>query len=70
MPLLHACRHTGVEPVECLYVGDAARDVVAAQTAAMPAIVALWGYLGSDDQPESWGADALITSPEAILDLL
>lgn len=36
----------------------------------MPAIVALWGYLGSDDQPESWGADALITSPEAILDLL
>ncbi len=69
-PLLHACQHTGTEPGACLYVGDAARDVEAAQAAGMPAVVALWGYLGSGDRPETWGADALIASPGAIFDHL
>lgn len=69
-PLLHACLHTGAEPGACLYIGDAARDVEAAQAAGMPAVVALWGYLGTDDRPEAWGADALIASPSAILDHL
>lgn len=69
-PLLLACRRVAAEPGDCLYVGDAARDVEAAHAAGMPAVVALWGYLGADDRPETWGADALADSPSAILEHL
>ncbi len=69
-PLLHACRITGALPGECLYVGDAERDVQAANAAGMPAVVALWGYLGTEDRPETWGADALIARPLVLLDHL
>lgn len=69
-PLLHACRITGTQAGECIYVGDAERDIQAATAAGMPAVVALWGYLGTEDRPETWGADALIDSPQALLDRL
>ncbi len=67
-PLLHACREAGVPVENCLYVGDAERDVQAANAAGMPALVALYGYLGLDDRPESWGARGFIDSPAALLD--
>lgn len=69
-PLLHACRRTGAEAGECLYVGDAERDVQAANAAGMTAFVALWGYLGADDRPETWGAAGCIDTPTALLDYL
>lgn len=67
-PLLHACGVTGVLPEECVYVGDARRDVEAAHAAGMPAAVALFGYLGETDEPAAWGADALVETPAALLD--
>jgi 2-phosphoglycolate phosphatase len=66
-PVLHACRIAGVAVEACIYVGDAARDVEAANAAGMPALVALYGYLARDDQPQAWGARGYIESP---LDLL
>ncbi len=69
-PLLYAAEEAGRAPGECLYVGDAARDVEAAVAAKMPALVALWGYLGQADQPQSWGALGLVASPAQILDYL
>ncbi|HAZ61300.1 MAG TPA: phosphoglycolate phosphatase [Gammaproteobacteria bacterium] len=66
-PLLHASRLIGRSPAECLYVGDAERDIQAARAAGMPVLVATWGYLGTDDRPQDWGADGLIGNP---LDLL
>ena len=33
-PLLHACAAAGTPPEECLYVGDAARDIEAGRRAA------------------------------------
>jgi len=56
-PLLHACGVTGVLPEECVYVGDARRDVEAAHAAGMPALVALFGYLDGADDPAAWGAE-------------
>lgn len=69
-PLLHACAQMGVGPVDCLYVGDAARDVEAATAAGMPTLVALYGYLGEDDRPGEWGAAGFIRSPLGLLDWL
>jgi phosphoglycolate phosphatase len=69
-PLLHACRLIGCAPVECVYLGDAERDIVAARAAGMPSLVATWGYLEASDRPEDWGADHLIATPQGLLDWL
>ena len=69
-PMLLACRQAGSEPAQCLYVGDAERDVAAANAAGMPAVVALYGYLGEDDRPEEWGAIGQIATPGGLLDWL
>jgi phosphoglycolate phosphatase len=69
-PLLHACKLIDVEPQHCLYIGDAERDIQAAQRAAMPALVAAWGYIAHTDQPGTWGALALLDQPAALLNYL
>jgi len=66
-PLLHACELTGRTPAECLYVGDARRDIEAGRNAGMPTLVALFGYFLDDDRPETWGADGLIEHPADLL---
>jgi len=30
-------------------------------------LVALFGYIGSEDRPADWGADALVADPGAII---
>ena len=65
-PLLLAAEQTGSAPEDCLYVGDAERDVIAGNAAGMFTVAALYGYLSADDQPERWGADVLAESPAAI----
>ncbi|UCE89356.1 MAG: phosphoglycolate phosphatase [Pseudomonadota bacterium] len=69
-PLIHACRQTGNAVEQCVYVGDAERDIIAGRRAGMPTLVALFGYIGADDDPEQWGASALVTSPQGILNWL
>lgn len=68
LPMLTAARHLGVAPQDCLYVGDAERDVQAARNADMACVVAGFGYLGADDDPNAWAADAILDSPQALLD--
>lgn len=65
-PMLAACRQAGVHPTECVYIGDACHDITAGKSARMKTLAALYGYLKPDDQPETWGADALIASPTAL----
>ncbi|HEB59143.1 MAG TPA: phosphoglycolate phosphatase [Gammaproteobacteria bacterium] len=67
-PLLHACELTGSTAPECVYVGDAQRDIEAGSEAGMHTLVALFGYIGEDDDPDTWRADAMIESPAGILD--
>jgi len=69
-PLLLAASRLGIPPVECVYVGDAERDVQASRAAGMPVLVARYGYLGPADDPESWAPDAHIESPLQIIDWL
>jgi len=69
-PLLYACEQAGSHSMECVYVGDAERDIVAGHRAGMKTVVALFGYIGKDDKPETWGADALLESPQHIKEWL
>jgi phosphoglycolate phosphatase len=69
-PLLEAARRIGVAPERCVYVGDDRRDVDAGRAAGMATVVAAWGYLGTGDPPEAWGADAIVAGPEELHALL
>jgi phosphoglycolate phosphatase len=65
-----ACQQIGVAAENCMYVGDAERDMQAAKAAGMQAIVALFGYIDASDKPAEWGADVLIETPDELLKVL
>ncbi len=69
-PLLHAAAQLGVSAADCVYVGDAERDVAAARAAGMAALVARYGYIGADAGPEAWRPDGFIDSLPALLEWL
>jgi len=69
-PMLYACEQTGSQAEECLYIGDAERDIEAGHAAGMCTVVAMFGYIGEQDRPEDWGADSLIQTPGEILQWL
>ena len=66
-PLLHACDLLQCNPGETVYVGDARRDIEAGASAGMTTLVAAYGYIDKADNPDDWGADGLVDSPEEIL---
>ncbi len=59
-PLLHAAASLGVEPAQCVYVGDATVDVLAAKAAGMAAVAVTWG---AGERAELEAA-----APEVVLD--
>ena len=67
MPLLHAAKTIGVEPGECVFVGDAERDAQAAEAAGMYSVIAGFGYIGDDDRADEWFQHGWLNTP---LDLL
>jgi N-acetyl-D-muramate 6-phosphate phosphatase len=67
-PVLAAAAELGVAAEQCLFVGDAERDVQAALAARMTAIVALFGYLGPADRVAEWQAHGCIDTPLEVLD--
>lgn len=68
--LLLACQHAQVEAEDCLYIGDAERDIQAGNSAGMKTVVAMYGYIDQTDNPLTWGADETISTPQDIMDLL
>jgi pyrophosphatase PpaX len=58
-PLLHAAQALGVQPGDCVYVGDATVDVLAAQAAGMSAVAVTWGA-GERAALAGTGPDALV----------
>ena len=69
-PILHACNQAKSEAHECLYIGDAERDIKAGNAAGMLSIVALFGYIAESDTPDTWGAHALINHPKEIISII
>lgn len=66
-PMLHACQLTHVQPNNCLYIGDAERDIAAGRNVNMHTIIANYGYISESDKPETWQADAMINHPSEIM---
>jgi pyrophosphatase PpaX len=60
-PLLHAAATLGVEPADCVYVGDATVDVLAARAAGMAAVAVTWGA-GEHAALVATGPDAVVDS--------
>ena len=61
-PLLAAASAIGIGAIDCVYVGDAERDIAAGNAAGMKTLVAGYGYIADDDVPENWHADGHIAS--------
>ena len=70
MPLLHSCMLLKIAPSECLYVGDAARDIESGKRAGTRTAIAEWGYIAPDENPADWQATYRANSPKDILELL
>lgn len=68
-PLLEAARRLGLAPQQCWYAGDDLRDIEAGRAAGMRTIACGWGYCGPS-APHSWGADELLATPQALLELV
>jgi len=68
--LLMACEQSLVKPEDCLYVGDAERDIEAGNAAGMKTVIALWGYIDTTDKPATWGADFAIDHPSELIALM
>lgn len=69
-PLLEAARRLGLDATACVYVGDDERDIMAGRAAGMPTVAAAYGYLGTTADMRGWFADATITKPALLLNLL
>ena len=68
--LYRNCRDLGCAPHEAIYVGDHLRDIEAGRRAGMYTIAAAYGYIEPDDEPLSWGADALVNCSTELTELI
>lgn len=66
-PMHHACNEASSAAHECVYIGDARRDIDAGNSAGMTTLIANYGYIAIEEDVSSWGADAIIDKPEDIL---
>lgn len=66
-PMLHASRLANSRPEQCVYIGDARRDIEAGNNAGMQTLVALFGYLQEEDEPHTWNANSMIDQPQDLL---
>ncbi len=70
LPMFYAAMMIGTAPEQCLYIGDARRDIEAGLNADMQTAAALFGYISEHDAPDTWGAHHSINQPLDILNLL
>lgn len=66
-PMLKALDLLDRPAQDCIYIGDAERDIHAGKSVEMPTILARYGYLSDEDKQADWQADAIIDHPSEIL---
>ncbi len=69
-PVLLACQQLGVEPNSVLFIGDDRREVASGQAAGCKTAAVRYGYIHPDDNPNHWGADAVVDHPSQLRTLL
>ena len=67
-PVLEALARLGAKPEEAAYVGDSPFDIRAAKAAGVFAVAVSWGGIHSDERLLAEEPDALVRSPEELLD--
>jgi N-acetyl-D-muramate 6-phosphate phosphatase len=68
--LLEASKITGINPSECVYVGDDERDIIAGRNAGMYTVAADFGFIHKEDSADSWHADKVIKKPSELINLI
>lgn len=66
LPMHHACQLIDIPAENCLYVGDAERDMQAGRDAGMRTVLVEWGYIAASDCVEDWPVDYRITHPDEL----
>ncbi len=61
-PLLYACKMINRSVGQVVYVGDDERDIIAGKAAGMRTLIANYGYISSNEDPQTWGATGIISS--------
>lgn len=67
LPLLHAEEKLALASPNTWYIGDAERDIQAANAANMVSVIAQYGYIADMQQTNQWNADLSIHSPSDLL---
>lgn len=67
-PLYLAANECASLATECIYVGDAERDIEAGNRANMVTLLASYGYIDASQNPAGWGANGVISYPEEVLE--
>lgn len=66
-PMYYAAELAGSKAGECLYVGDAERDIEAGRRAGMRTLIARYGYIEDHENPDNWQADGDINQPTDLI---
>jgi len=69
-PMFLACKLANSKAKNCIYIGDARRDIQAGINAGMQTVIANYGYIGEWECIDDWGADYTINSVNEILQLI
>jgi phosphoglycolate phosphatase len=67
LPLIHAEKKLAIASPNTWYIGDAERDIQAANAANMGSVIAQYGYISDQQQTNEWNADLSIRSPSDLL---
>lgn len=62
-PMHLAAKQCGVQPAQCLYIGDHPRDIEAGINAGMKTGAALFGFLPEQADDSAWPADIFFDTP-------
>ena len=66
--MFYAAELAGSKAAECVYVGDAERDIKAGKGAGMQTLIARYGYIEENDDPNLWQADGSIDHPAGLIE--
>jgi 2-phosphoglycolate phosphatase len=69
-PMFYACEQANARPEDCIYVGDARRDIEAGHNAGMKTVIAEYGYIGDWENMDDWNADYRIKTPSELISLV
>ena len=66
-PMLKGLEDINLTAEDCIYIGDAERDIQAGKAVSMRTVLARYGYLTDEDKQQDWQADAIIDHPSELL---